>query len=361
MQTITQTPSPTASGSTATATRVLRVGVAGLGRTGWHNHALKLAEMPDRFSVVAVSDPDTTRQAEARERLECRAYAGFEELVNDPDIEVLVVATPSHLHCEHAVAALEAGKHVICEKPMAVNLDQADKMIAAAESSGRWLTVFQNKRYQPDFLKVREVIQSGKLGRVYQIRCTWTNFKRRWDWQTLRKFGGGCLNNTGPHPLDQLLLLFGDAQPEVFCRMDRAFGLGDAEDHVRVLLHGEGAPLVDLEVSQAGAFSPKKWIVYGTHGGLEGSGKALRWKYVAAGDMPSREISEAPVSDRTYNKEKLPWVEEAWECDGEGDVAAAYYHGLHEQLSQGLAPEVTAVQARRLMAVIEECHRQTGI
>src|SRR5690606_32126756 len=112
---------------------------------------------------------------------------------------LVVVALPSFLHMPASVDALGAGKHVVCEKPMATTLEEADRMIAAAHDTGRVLTIFQQRRYNPDFVKLRELIDSGLLGRIVQIRLTESRFSRRWDWQTLQKFGGGTLNNTGPH------------------------------------------------------------------------------------------------------------------------------------------------------------------
>ncbi len=100
-------------------------------------------------------------------------------------MKLLIVALSSHLRCASTIEALEAGKDLVCEKPMAANLAEADKMIEAAKKSGRILTVFQNRCYSPDFLKVREVIESGKLGRIVMIKMAFHGFSRRWDWQTL--------------------------------------------------------------------------------------------------------------------------------------------------------------------------------
>ena len=192
----------------------INVGIAGLGRTGWNNHANAFAHLPEQFRVVAVCDPDPERQAEAIERFDCLAYASYEELVADKAVELMVVATPSNLHAAQSIAAMRAGQHVIVEKPMASDLAGADAMLAVAEETGRILTVHQNLRYAADFVKVREVIASGVLGRIIEVRIHNGGFDRRWDWQTMKRYGGGALNNSGPHFVDMGLLLIDDPEPD---------------------------------------------------------------------------------------------------------------------------------------------------
>src|SRR5205085_3223620 len=105
------------------------------------------------------------------------------------------------------IRAVRAGKHVIVEKPMALNIGQADRMIRAAEAAQKKLFVHQNYRFFPEFLHMREVIESGVLGKLFHIRAYVSSFSRRNDWQTLAKNGGGLLNNHGAHTIDQLLNL----------------------------------------------------------------------------------------------------------------------------------------------------------
>ena len=219
---------------TSQGTKVpIKVGIAGLGRSGWDIHAEALADLADQFSIIAVCDPDFTRQTEARERFGCRTYSEYADLVADCEIELMVVATPSQLHVNNTIAALRAGKHVLVEKPMGKNLAEVDQMIAVAQETGQILTVNQNYRYAADFQKVKEIIESGVLGRILQIRMAIHQFQRRWDWQTLKKYGGGILNNHGAHLVDWAMLLIDDPEPEVFCHMESTpLYAGDADIHV---------------------------------------------------------------------------------------------------------------------------------
>jgi scyllo-inositol 2-dehydrogenase (NADP+) len=341
-----------------TATETVRVGIVGLGRSGWGIHVATLESMPEHFRVVAVCDPDPDRRSEAEKRLGCRSYAEFAALIEDDEIDLVVVASPSFQHAGHAVAAMRAGKDVLVEKPFATDLGEADTAIAVARETGRILTGSQDQRYAADFLKVREVIASGKLGRLLTIRFAWHWFRRRWDWQTLRELGGGSLNNDGSHAIDQALLLLPDGDPEVFCRMERTpLSSGDAEDHVKVVLQVPGGPLVDLEFTNACAYPQDPWLVMGTRGGLSGSHNQIRWRYVDDRLLPTRPVSREPTPDRSYNREELPWIEESSDLSREGHRASnkRLYHDLYATLRHSAPLQITPESIRRQIAVLERC------
>ena len=339
------------------------VGIAGLGRSGWAIHARLIEGLPDHVRVAAVYDPLAARREEAVARFACTAHEDFAKLIDDPGVEVVVVAVPSHLHAEYAIAALRAGKHVVCEKPMATGVRDAELMTAAAAETGRLLTVFQNYRYRGDVIKVREVTASGVLGRIVLVRIVNHGFSRRWDWQTLQRYGGGSMNNTGPHLIDMGLLLFGAAEPEVTCVRDRVRTLGDADDHVLILLRAAGAPTVQIEITAACAYPQEQWLVMGTEGGMSGSGSALRWRYVKPGSLPERTLSTEPTPDRSYNRDPVEWAEHSWSRDesGRGPGEADFYRELYAALRDGQPAPVTPEQVLKQMRVMEECRRQAPL
>lgn len=345
------------------AEKPVAVGVVGLGRAGWGLHVAALEALPEQYRVVAVSDLDAERMAEAEARLSCRTYANHADLLADGEVELVVVATFSHLHADMSLAAMQAGKHVVVEKPFATCLTDADRMIAAAHQTARVLTCHQNSRYVPDFQKVREVIASGKLGRIFHIRIAWHSFGRRWDWQTLRQYGGGMINNNGTHIVDQALLLLGDGDPEVFCQRERTpLCPGDVEDHVKVLLKIPGKPLVDIEFTTASAYAGDIWHVMGTTGGLAGNRSQLRWKYLEPGSLPARETDTTPTAGRSYNREELSWVEETWDASGEYYPSSSqqFYRELFPTLRHGAPPAITLESLRRQSVVLQKC-RDSGV
>jgi len=338
----------------------IRVGIAGLGRSGWDIHARLLEPLSDQYQVVAVVDADPDRRQEAIDRFDCQAYDDYSALLADPAVELVVVSLPNTLHADASIDALAAGKHVVCEKPMATSLADADRMVAAAAASDKVLSIFQQRRYNSDFVKVKEVIASGILGRIVQIRIYANNFSRRWDWQTLQKFGGGSLNNTGPHFLDMALQLFGPAEVEAFCHLDRTLTLGDADDHVKLLLRGDGAPSIDLEISSAAAYPTNMWTVMGTRGGLTGGTQELTWKWVVDEEMPPRELDTKPTPNRSYNRDALTWHEESWTPESQG-ADPQFYLDLFATIRQDKPLMITPESVRRVIWLQEECHRQNPL
>ena len=351
----------------------VRVGIVGLGRSGWGIHRNAFERRPDEYRVVAVADTDAVRAGEAARSLGCAAYPAIEALLEDGNVDLVVVATPSVFHAPHVLAALHAGKHVVCEKPFGLTVADVDAMIAArneaAARRGRpvLLAPFQNRRFEPSFETVREVLRSGKLGRIVHIRMAQHSFGRRWDWQTLRRFGGGQLNNNCPHAVDQALELFADFGVtdadaiEVFADLRVALSSGDAEDHVRLILRAPrhpDAPVIDIEFTAACAYPQDRWLVMGTAGGLRGTEKRLEWKWVDWSALPARPVDEQPTPDRSYNRETLPWQEETIELtDSFASGPDRFYAGLSNALRRGEPLPITPEAIRHRIAILEKARR----
>lgn len=341
------------------STSPIRVGIAGLGRSGWGIHCRLLEPLTDEFKITAVFDQSLGRLNEANERFGATGYDSFSKLCADPEVELIIIAMPSSLHASCSIEALEAGKHVVSEKPMAGSLTDAEAMVAAAERSGKTLSIFQNYRYHAAYRQLKGVIDSGVLGRIVHTRISFHGFARRWDWQTLKKFDGGSMNNTGPHPIDLALQLFGDAEPEVFCLRDKTLTLGDADDHVKLILHAEGSPTCEVEVTSACTYGQDKWLVMGTQGGLTGTDKALKWRYFDPDKLEQREVSEDSFENRAYCSEELPLEEHSWSQDEDGNCPGEedYYRELFACIREGAAVPVTPESVMRQMRVMEQARQ----
>ncbi|HOK56321.1 MAG TPA: Gfo/Idh/MocA family oxidoreductase [bacterium] len=342
----------------------IKVGIAGLGRSGWDIHCKTISQLPNLYEIVAVCDLDEKRRAEAEKTFKCVSYKNFDELIKDKSIELVIVATLSNMHTEHTIKALKNGKNVVCEKPMATNLKDADKMIKVAKETGNLLTIFQNRRYSPDFLKVKEIIDSGIIGRVVLIKMLQHSFGRRWDWQTLKKYGGGLLNNWGPHIIDQALQLFGDKEePEIFCHMEKTLTLGDTEDHIKIILHGKVSPLIDIEITSCCCYPQENWLVMGTKGGIKGTTNKLIWKYFKSENLPERKVEELPTPDRSYNREEIPWEgEQIWEpSEKDLNFQINFYIDLYQTIRNNKPLKITPESVRKVIWVIEKCHKIANI
>ncbi len=335
----------------------IRVGVAGLGRSGWGIHIKALRPMTDKYKVVAVLDDLEERRKQAADEFSCAAYERYEDLLADANVDLVVVAMPTDLHVSWSLQALSAGKHVIVEKPVGKDLAECDQLIEAEKQSDRSVTVFQNRRYEASFLKIREVVESGVLGRVNFIRVTGMDYRRRWDWQTMKNLGGGTLRNTGIHLLDQLMEFSGQAAPEVFCKMDKVLSSGDAEDWVQLIVTAPDAPTMEIDLFANCAFPQGGWLILGQKGSLMTSGKEVEWKAVKDFDnLPERKLDLAPMADRTYNSENLEFEEFSWTPKGlPRPMAEAFYDDVHAHLREGAPQKITLASVRRRMAVVDHC------
>ena len=230
-------------------TAPVRVGIVGLGRAGWGMHCQELDAFPALFKIVAVCDPIKERRDLAVSKYNCSAYRQYEDLLADHEVELVDIATCSDEHVEHALAALATGRWTQLEKPMCRNYDEALVLRAAAIKSRNRLVVRHNRRFEPGFQQVREIIDSGLLGEVYDIKLRRGSYQRRDDWQTVKRCGGGQLLNWGPHIIDHALQ-FLDAPPaKIWSDLKRVAAVGDAEDYVHILMRNAGGLTVDLEIS----------------------------------------------------------------------------------------------------------------
>jgi predicted dehydrogenase len=340
----------------------VKVAVLGLGRSGWSIHAEGIEQHPN-FDVVAVADPDAARREEAVQKFGCAAYATPEEAIADANVELVVVATPSFNHAALSILALESGKDVLCEKPMATNLQEADAMIEAAQKSGKVLSVYQVRRFDAQVVKMQEVLASGKLGEIYLVRLAARSFSRRRDWQTLRKFGGGQLNNWGAHLVDQALMFSGGQWRDLYVDLKHTVTAGDADDHVKLVFKGENDVTYDIEITSACAFSLPSAVIMGKYGTLiVDENGAMKIKYYDPAALPQDIVAEeGPAANRAYGSgEVIPWQEEEIALEGQ-EPRKLFYDKFYATLREGAPLVVTPEQVRNQMAMFEEAHRVAGI
>ncbi|GAA0924360.1 Gfo/Idh/MocA family oxidoreductase [Nonomuraea longicatena] len=195
----------------------MRFGILGSGVVG-ALHARLIADMPGVAELVAVADADPARAGELAARHGCAALGSAAELYARDDVDAVVISLPSGLHAEAAVPALEAGKHVVIEKPIDVSLAAADRILAAERASGRYATVISQRRFEPSFRTVKAAIDAGEFGRLTSGAAEVTLWREQsyYDsggWRgTWAMDGGGALMNQGVHVVDLMLSLLGPAE-----------------------------------------------------------------------------------------------------------------------------------------------------
>ncbi|NKB67882.1 MAG: gfo/Idh/MocA family oxidoreductase [Candidatus Latescibacteria bacterium] len=345
----------------------IRVGILGQGRSGLDIHARWFNQSPRKYKIVAIADLLADRRQRAESELGCQTHADHRDLLARDDIELVVNALPSHLHPPVTIAALEAGHHVVSEKPLSWSVAQLDRMIQTARTARRSLFPFQQSRYAAHFQKLLALLDSGVLGRIVQINVAYNGYARRWDWQTVQEYRGGNLLNTGPHPMDQVMRLLDFKKPDkILCVMDRANTMGDAEDHVKILLKSRNRPTIDVEISSCCAYPGDMFQVFGTQGGLTGGPSGLKWRYFKPEAAPEQALVRNSLPGPSYCREDLKFTEKSWQPSKQqqnsfGFMSKSFYDQIHKVLRQGDKPHITPQQVRTQIAVIEECHRQNRL
>ncbi|NOH03579.1 MAG: Gfo/Idh/MocA family oxidoreductase [Chloroflexi bacterium] len=191
----------------------------GLLSTAKINRALmKPLRASNRTRLLGVaSRSQAAAEAYARELSIPRAYGSYEAMLADPEIDVVYNSLPNHLHAEWTIKALRTGKHVLCEKPLALSLAEVDAMTAAARETGKILTEAFMYRHHPQTSKVKEIVESGALGKLQLIKGAFTfTLTREGNYRTVKEMGGGSLWDVGCYPISFARMIVGEEPLEVF-------------------------------------------------------------------------------------------------------------------------------------------------
>ncbi|MBI2440948.1 MAG: Gfo/Idh/MocA family oxidoreductase [Lentisphaerae bacterium] len=333
----------------------LKIGVIGLGRIGWQFHCEAIAKHRE-FELVGVADPLRDRCAEAERAYHCAAFTDYRQLLKLPGLQVVTIAAPTHLHRPMALAALDRGLHVMLEKPMAATAAEGAAILRSAQARGRLLTVYQPQRAAAFFQHLCRLINAGKIGTVYHARQGMFGFARRNDWQALRKFGGGMLNNYGAHALDLVLQLVGYDVQRVFCQLRRVASLGDADDVVKIVIETKRGLIGETDINQACAQRLYELEVIGTTGVIILQAGTFHIRYFAKSALkPKRLNASLAAAQRQYPHEGLPFKEEHIPVNQR--YAVDVYHDLARAIRTGKKPLVDPREPLAVLRLIEQCRR----
>jgi predicted dehydrogenase len=315
-------------------------------------HCEELEPRKGTYEIVAACDIIPERRARMVDRYGCKTYANIADLIADPDVELVDIATRSNDHYKHASMVLASGKDVFLEKPMCVSYEEAQKLQQAAEHSpGGKLYIRHNRRFDPDFLHVKEIIHSGILGDVYEIRLARHGYQRRDDWQTIKAFGGGQLLNWGPHIFDHSLRFLDSPVASQFSTLKRIAAVGDAEDHIKIVLKGENGRLVDMEISGGVALGAPTYQVYGSSGSLVLTDNLIYLKYLDPNvGLTDKEANPGTPGATFGSQEKLPWIEESIPVKPGSN--AIIWDALYSTIRERAAFPISIEQALEVMRVI---------
>jgi scyllo-inositol 2-dehydrogenase (NADP+) len=238
--------------------------------------------------LAAGSSRSEQLRAKTGDSFDMRIYDSHEQLLSDPEIEWVVVTTYTSQHREWSLQALRKGKSLIIEKPIALNCLEAEEIFEEAESLDLQVTVFQNRRWDSDFLLVQKILREQILGQVYRIESRFTRFSSGWGgwgaqgmdnpWRLKRRYGGGILLDLGPHLIDQLILLVDSPLKTVFGKAEGCVWSTEVDDHFWAEILFEDGRSARLEASNNHRIPLPRWIIIGTEGTLQIGGVHPQWQ-----------------------------------------------------------------------------------
>ncbi len=337
----------------------IRVGLLGYGAIG-HEHAAAIRTTPG-LELSLVCDVSSDRLAVAREFTPgVRTTTDPDEVTAASDVDLVVVSTPPNTHGQWAITLLDAGKHVVLEKPMALTVAECDAAIEAAERANRLLVVYQNRRFDPDFRAIADLIDADELGEVFHLEAFVGAYQHPCNyWHSDADVSGGALFDWGSHIIDQILQLMPGEVATVTARNHkRTWHDVTNADHARMTLHyADGREATFIYSDLAAALKPR-WYLAGTGGGIVGD-----WRR-------ERVIARTPIG--TLDEDVLAPADsppDVWLHGPDGRVAQVpgrrasageFHRQLAERLLSGMPMTVTAEQSRRVVAMLEAAERSAA-
>lgn len=259
-----------------------KIGYIGFGGMagGYHCDTALREDVP--FTPVAAYDinPDSLARAAARG---LKTYDDLNTFLDSHEFDFVLVATSNQFHCPLVCRALEAGYHVMCEKPVAMSSDEIERMIATSEKAGRLFTVHHNRRWDRDFMIVKQAIENGDIGKPFMLenRVHSANGSGTMNgWRGFADHGGGMLVDWGVHMLDQVLYLIQEPVKTVSATVRSVYS-EEVDDYSKVIITFESGLVAQVEVTTYSPIALPKWIAYGDQGALivpdfSGSGAKVR-------------------------------------------------------------------------------------
>lgn len=333
---------------------VINMALVGYGLAGQAFHAPIITAVPGLKLKTVVE----RHGVKSQERYPwVKVAKNLEEVLEDPEIEVVVIATPNFTHYDLACQALAAGKHVIVDKPFTPTSKEAEELIALAKRKQRLLSVFQNRRWDGDFLTVKQLVESGVLGELVEYESHYDrfiNYLRPNTWKEEENPAAGILYDLGSHLIDQALVLFGSPQA-VLGDLRRQRPKSKIDDSFEIVLHYSGGLKVILKGSMLVREIGPRYMLHGRSGSFVKYGLDPQEERLKAGLSPLGDPfwgMDSPANWGTLNTEvnNLHFRGQVETITGN---YRAYYQNIYEVLTEGKTLAVKPEEGSRTLRVIE--------
>lgn len=303
----------------------IKFGIIGYGFMG-HEHVKMLTKI-NGIEVVGVSDKDPKQLEDLQPEL--KPYTSNEELLGDPKVDVVIIAANNNQHHDLVIQAARAGKDIICEKPVAMSLEELEDMVKVVDECGVKFTVHHQRRLDPDFRTIKEVYDQKSLGDIYKIKNSLYGFNGNMhDWHVYINEGGGMLYDWGVHLIDQVLWMMPEAKiTSVYADVRNIINF-EVDDYFKILLRFDNNVMAEIELGtylltdkMEDKWFERHWLMSGNKGtayvdGFEPVGKIVRTTKLLTNAGGSRTMTAAgptrsfgPPTPGTLLIESLPNVD----------------------------------------------------
>ena len=332
------------------------LGIIGMGGMAeWHVTSIR-KHIP-KITVVGGYDIRKEAAADARQ-WGIKNYDSPEALISDNSIHMVLIATPNDVHKDYCIKCLEAGKHVICEKPVTMDAGELEQVIEAANNAGKVFTVHQNRRWDADYLAIKKILADGLLKNPFTIKSSVHGSRMLWGWRAFRQNGGGLLLDWGVHLIDQLLDLIPQKIVSVYGHLHRV-SKGEVDDCILVNIRFENGVSAVVDVSTNSFVPEPRWRMYCEDGtafiapnwNLQGhivklaNPEVVDWEDAVVYTLAGPTHTMLPRPKDTVSEIPLPKVE--------GGKWHRYYENIVDVLDGKAELIVTPAQALRVMKVID--------
>ncbi len=300
------------------------------------------------LNPIAACDISSQNREIAEKEFGLKSYSRHEDMLKDDNVRMVVIAVPPYLHCREALRAMEAGRHVVVEKPLAISMDEADRMMECARKKKVMLACFQNRRWDQHYLASRRLIEKREnIGEVFEIRLDFGGYMPpSSDWRGDKTLSGGNLYDMGAHGIDWILNLVDKPVVGVSgYRLYKIWPMATNETHGKVIIRfkdGEIATYTDSLI-HAGK-QPESLTILGTEGSIifpRVFDDEMQWTRVVDGKQIYSQVRCCSDGDHT----------------GDGSLWAQFYHDIADHLLLGLPKAVTPESSARVAGIIETAYQ----
>lgn len=320
---------------------------------GWA-HAAWIDATPE-LRLVGVCDQDPARTAAAQEAFPgIKAYHDVKDVWADEAVQLVSIVTPHFTHCQLTVEAFAAGKHVVVEKAMCLNVSEATAMVEAGQRAGKMLAVHHNRRHDGNYRRIKQIVDSGVLGDVFHIElCAGGYGAPQNGWYMEKATSGGCFYYWGPHAVDWVLNLV----PAAISGVDGYYHKlvwheMSNEDQVRAIVRFDNGCVADITWSFIAAVGGKPlWRILGTKGGLLDYGVNANPFYEKKISGPSGgSLTLVTIGEDGRREERVPYMDCDW---------PTYWQEVADHLLRGAPVPVTGDFGRRVISVFEASEKSS--